>query len=347
MAAPISVATQQGECQIWQTWWFIVGPKLPKAEIVLRKGIFLAPIDDAAFQEMKDFITPVANVSATTDSFVVHYPPRDTVQSRYRLQIDIEARNVDEAVQIAQAEAQKLITSLTLVIPERRYYAELRKLRILGENQERSRFSDTVTITPLTEPDSLASDDIERTLKLIKSIEVDPVAENAYVHLLSAWQLQMTAGSKPLARSILQHYVLCMEAVVNGVMEKVRKSSADRIRNDERRFAGEFAQGLSARADKPKAIREASTKLREISLSNMLPAISVVTPILALSTEVENLGKELYQFRSRNLSHPGRATREGLDRWLGRGAAVGDVCLADKVARAFFKGYCEKVSKST
>jgi hypothetical protein len=112
----------------------------------------------------------------------------------------------------------------------------------------------------------------------MQSTRKDSTAVNAYVHLLTAWQLQSTVGAKPLERSILQHFVLCMEAVVNGAMTSIRKDRRDSIRLKERKFASEFAESLSKRADKPEAIRQASTRLREISLSTPPPTASALAP---------------------------------------------------------------------
>ena len=329
--------------QTWQTWWSIVGPNLPRSECRLQGNVFLAPIGPEDFVQMKSFRAPSPSVSVTNDSFVAHYPPRDEVQSRYRLQIDVKAHDDNEAHEIAQNIADRLLTCLTLIVPGGRYHAELRKLRRLGDHQEISKYSEAVTVSPLSDPENLEESDIRRVLQLISGIENDPTAENAYIHLLSAWQLQSTSGSKPLDRSVLQHYVLCMEAVVNGSMGKIRQSLSDRIRLEERKFALDFAEELPRRADKPDAIRKASTKLREIALLNMIPSIVEVAPILQISQEDVQLAKELYRFRSSSLSHPGRTKKEDFHRWLRRGPTVKDICLADRISRVFFRGYCENV----
>ncbi len=327
--------------QFWQTWWSVVGPKLPRSEIRLNRNIVLAPLSQEDFAQMKTFRAPVLSLSASTDSSVVHYPPRDEIQSRYRLQIDVEGRDADEACEIAQRIADRLLTSLTLIIPGGRYHAELRKLRRTGAEQEFTGYSERVVIAPLIEPENIEETEITRTLALFDAFERDAIAENAYVHLLSAWQLQSTSGSKPLERSVLQHYVLCMEAVVNGTMGKIRTNLSDRIRADERQFASEFAEELPRRADKPDAIRKASIRLREISLLNAIPSIAEVASMLQLPDEDAQRAKELYRFRSSSLSHPGRSKRDDFDRWLRKGPNVGDICLADHIARAFLRGYCE------
>ena len=325
----------------WQTWWSIVGPKLPQSEIRLHNSAVFAPLTEDTFEHMKANRPPIPSVTPTTDSFVVHYPPRDEIQSRHRLQIDIEASDEDEAGDFAQRIVDRYIMSLSLAVPGGRYHAELRLLRRTDDPQEYTAWSQHVTISVLAEPECLDELDIRRVTKLFNSLEHDSIAENAYIHLFSAWQLQITAGSKPLERSILQHYVLCIEALVNGAMAKVRKDQRDQIRLEERKFASEFAETLSKRADKPYAIRQASTRLREISLSNMLPSIDAIAPIFKLSVEMAGYAKDLYRFRSSSLSHPGRTESEGLQKWLFKGAKVSDICLADRVARAFFLGYCD------
>ena len=328
---------------IWQTWWSIIGPRLTKSEVMLRNNIVLAPINDEEFTCMKTHRAPVASVNPSSDPFVIHYPPRDEVQSRHRLQIDIEARDQDEACELAQQIADRLIVSLSLAVPGGRYYAELRKLRRADEGEENTPWSQTVRFTPLVEPDNLQDGDIGKVLNLFDAAELDPTAQNAYVHLLSAWQLQSTAGSKPLERSILQHYFLCVEAIVNGSMKEIKKHCHDAIRLKERTFANEFAESLPKRADKAKAIRDASTELRKISLSNMIPSIERVAPFLELPDTLKYQAKELYRFRSSSLSHPGRGEAKGFQKWLRSGQNVAEICLADSVARAFFEGYCEHV----
>ncbi|CAN7479444.1 hypothetical protein LJR011_003490 [Agrobacterium tumefaciens] len=324
----------------WQTWWIITGPKLPADEFRFSDRIVLAPLSDAAFEDSKKVRPPVMKMEASLDSQVVCYPPRDEVQSRHRLQIDVQASNADEASDTAQRIADRLLLSLSLSIPGRRYHAELRRLRRVGEQQEITAWSQSATIAMFEEPDPLFEADLTEVRALFSEIDKDSVAENAYIHLLTAWQLQSTAGAKPLQRSILQHYVLCVEAIVNGVMTSVRKDRADSIRQEERQFAAGFAESFSKRANKPEAIREASTELRKIGLINMLPSIATVSSILRISDDVKDQAINLYRFRSSNLSHPGRDRPDAFREWLTGGSTVDKFCLADVVARNFLAAYC-------
>jgi hypothetical protein len=325
----------------WQTWWSFVGPRLTQAEFRLRDDIVLAPLTEEEFTSMKGRRAPVlSRANPSPGSFVVSYPPLDEVQSRHRLQIDVLACDFDKACQLATEIADKLVLSLTLAVPSGRYYAELRLVRRADENKERTAWSPTSKFTILNQPEYLTNDDIASAMKMFRAVEQDSTAENAYVHLLSAWQLQSTSGAKPLDRSILQHYVLCIEAIVNGVMKDIRNIRYDTIRLEERKFATEFAASLPDRADKPEAIREASTKLREISMSNMLPSIEAVADILNLGDYAKNQSKDLYRLRSRSLSHPGR-DKEAIHQWLHSGPGVSDICRADTVARAYLAAYCD------
>ncbi|MBO9100332.1 MULTISPECIES: hypothetical protein [unclassified Rhizobium] len=281
------------------------------------------------------------------DSQVIAYPPRDEVQSRHRLQIDVEAANADDACDFAQRIADRLLLSLSLSIPGRRYHAELRRLRRAGEQQELSAWSQTASIAMFHEPDPLIETDLPDVRVLFATTEKDTVAENAYIHLPTAWQLQVTAGAKPLQRSILQHYVLCVEAIVSGVMTSIRRERGDSIRQDERKFASEFAETLSRRANKPEAIRDASTELRNIGLINMLPSIATVASVLQIPDDAKDQAINLYRFRSSNLSHPGRDKPEALKKWLTGGPTVDQFCLADMVARSFLAAYCRHIAETS
>jgi hypothetical protein len=190
------------------------------------------------------------------------------------------------------------------------------------------------------EPEPLFETDLVEVRALFTITEKDSIAENAYIHLLTAWQLQNTAGAKPLQRSILQHYVLCIEAIVAGVMTSIRRERADALRQEERKFAAEFAETLLKRANKPEAIREASTELRRIGLINMLPSIAIVSSLLQLPENVKSQAVDLYRLRSSNLSHPGRDKPEAFKEWLARGPNVERFCQADLVARSFLAAYC-------
>ena len=216
------------------------------------------------------------------------------------------------AILRAEQIANRFVASLSLTVPGGRYSVEMRKIRRAGEREQISAWSQPLGITGYSPPEPFEPNDIATAIAIFDLVELDQVAENAYVHLLTAWQLQTTAGSKPLQRSILQHYVLCMETIVNGVMAPVRKKQADSIRLVEREFAAGFAVDLANRANKPDAIRAASTKLRELSMTNMLPSIDMVASLLDLKPAVVNLAKDLYRFRSSNLSHPGRTKLEDL-----------------------------------
>ncbi|TSE07596.1 hypothetical protein C1D09_018880 [Mesorhizobium intechi] len=294
------------------------------------------------FQDAKKKRVPVIKMDASLDSQVIAYPPRDEVQSRHRLQIDVEAANADEASDIAQRIADRLLLSLSLSIPGRRYHAELRRLRRAGEQQELTAWSQPARIAMFYEPDALFESDLTEVRALFSITENDSVAENAYVHLLTAWQLQNTAGAKPLQRSILQHYVLCVEAIVTGVMTSIRRERGDSIRLEEREFAAEFAETLSKRANKPEAIREASTELRRIGLINMLPSIATVASVLRVPDNLKDQAVDLYRFRSSNLSHPGRDKPEAYKEWLANGPTVEQFCRADIVARNFLAAYCKR-----
>lgn len=328
----------------WQTWWIVTGPKLPSSELRFTDRIVLAPLSEADFQDAKKRRSPVLKMDASLDSHVIAYPPRDEVQSRHRLQIDVEAANVDEASDIAQRIADRLLLSLSLSIPGRRYHAELRMLRRVGEQQEVTAWSQPATIAMFYEPDPMFETDLNEVRTLFLTTAADSVAENAYIHLLTAWQLQNTAGAKPLQRSILQHYVLCVEAIVAGVMTSIRRERADSIRQEERKFAAEFAETLPKRANKPEAIREASTELRRIGLVNMLPSIAAVSPVLGLPDTVKDQAVSLYRFRSSNLSHPGRDKPEAFKEWLAGGRTVDQFCRADMVARSFLAAYCKHIA---
>ncbi|MEI2383712.1 hypothetical protein [Breoghania sp. JC706] len=328
----------------WQTWWVVTGPKLPLSELKFSDHIVLAPLSEADFQEAKTRRPPVLKLDASLDSHVIAYPPREEVQSRHRLQIDVEAANADEASDIAQRIADRLLLSLSLSIPGRRYHAELRKLRRVGEQQEITAWSQTAKLTMFQEPDPLLETDVNEARTLFLTTETDSVAENAYIHLLTAWQLQNTAGAKPLQRSILQHYALCIEAIVTGMLSSIRRERADSIRHEERKFAAEFAETLPKRANKPEAIREASTELRRIGLVNMLPSIAAVSPVLGLPDIVRDQAVNLYRLRSSNLSHPGRDKPEVFKEWLAVGLTVDQFCRADMIARNFLAAYCKHIS---
>lgn len=330
----------------WQSMWLIIGPRLPQSEIKLCNDIYLAPLSEEFFQHIKEESTPVPKLAMSSDAFVVRYPPRDVVQSRYRLQVDIIESEQDRAIERATQIVDRLLASFSLTIPGSRYHAEMRKVRRADQTIEYSGWSQTANVAAHKPPRPFEPGDIDRALIFYKKIDTDKTAQNAYVHLLTAWQLQDTAGAKPLQRSVLQHYVLSMETITNGFMEGVRKNRNDSIRLEERKFAKQFSEELLKRSDKPEAIRQASTKLREIALVNMVPSIETIAPLLGLSDAMKERAKELYRFRSRSLSHPGGMREAEIADWLRSGPTIDTVCEADAIARAFLVGYCtHKLSK--
>lgn len=333
------------ESQNWQTMWRIVGPRLPTEEVRLTDRIVLAKFADDDFEYYKNAKPPDLNLTPTTDSFVASYPPRDVVQSRYRLQVDVVSCDKDAAIDCATQITNRLLLSLSLSIEGARFHAELIRIRRADERSEFGAWSQWTRVSPREEPSPLDSQDVQRTLQMLRAIEEDNVATNAYEHLLTAWQLQDTAGAKPLSRSVLQHYVLCMETILNGVMKSVRVAQTDRIRLEERAFAQNFALELAKRSDKPEAIRAASTKLREIGMQNTIPAIGQVVSILQLTEEMEKHAKDMYRFRSSRLSHPGRSRNTDFNKWLHSGPSSSEKCLADLVARAFLTGYCAHLAQ--
>lgn len=326
--------------QQWQSLWMIVGPRMVTRETVVRPGIYLAPLDDEAYVSLKEESTPVPKATMTSESFVVRYPPRDHVVSRHRLQVDVQAPDEQTAILNAEEIANRFASSLSLTVPGGRYSVEMRKIRRAGEQEEYSGWSQSLRITGWSPAEPFKANDLATAMATFDLVAFDEIAENAYVHLLTAWQLQTTAGSKPLQRSILQHFVLCIETVVNGIMARIRREQADAIRLAEREFAADFAADLLKRANKPDAIRAASTKLRELSMTNVLPSIEMTASVLQLEPAVMGAAKDLYRFRSSSLSHPGRTKPEDLRKWLQEGATIDKFCAADDIARAFLTAYC-------
>ena len=324
----------------WQTLWMIVGPRMVTSETMVRPGIYLAPLDDEAYARFRDENALVPKAAMTAESFVVRYPPHDHVVSRHRLQVDVQAPDQDMAILRAEQIATRLAASLSLTVPGGRYSVEMRKIRLVGKLEETSGWSETLSITGWSPPEPFEPGDLATAMVTFDVVELDEVAEAAYIHLLTAWELHATAGSKPLHRSILQHYVLCMETIVNGVMAPERIRQADTIRMAEREFATRFSAELAKRADKPKAIRAASTRLRELSMTNMMPSIDMTASVLEIEPAVVESAKDLYRFRSSSLSHPGRTKPEDLRKWLQGGPTIDKFCAADIVARSFLTAYC-------
>jgi len=324
---------------IFQTWWSIAGPKLPKTETYLTPTIIIAPMTPDEFEQIKTKVRLNPNLAPSHGMWAILYPPRDEVQSRHRLQIDVNASDDEGAIAAARQIADALLFSLSLVVPGLRYHADFRKLRRHDHAGERTPWSETVALVSYADPEPLGESEIIQTRSFMNIIKDDAVAESAYIHLLSAWRLQDNMGSKPLARSILQHYVLSIEAITTGLMTRLRRATTDKLRLEERSFANEFAKLFMSRSDKPKAIREALTKLREISLTNMLPGIAKAAEILGLSEDAKFRAIEMYRLRSKSLSHPGKKADDDIQSWLSQ--IGGERCLADVTAREFLEKYCE------
>jgi hypothetical protein len=104
---------------------------------------------------------------------------------------------------------------------------------------------------------------------------------------------------------------------------------------------------MDKRSDKPAAIRQASTKLREIGLQNIVPSIAAVAEIIKIPDSVRDQAIGLYRFRSSSLSHPGRTKDADFGKWLKSGPTVADHCVADIVARAFLVRYAEYARTSS
>lgn len=331
--------------KLWQTWWLIVGPRLPEAELVLQPNVTLAPLTDQEVENLKRDLKapPPLNISPPSEFYSVHYPPRDEVKSRYRMQIDVRAEDEKEGVGSAKEIADRIITTLSLLVPGQRYTAEFRKWRVQGTVGEHSNWSETVMVRSHEPPVPLELEDSANVVAFMDTIERDPTAAEAYAHLLAAWRLSDTPGSRPLNRSILQHYVLSIEAIAVGVMENVRAERADQIRLAERTFSDDFSRTLGNRANKPKAIREASTKLREIALSNMIPSFITTAGVLGIAAGDKDRAIDLYKLRSSSLSHPGKRSDDQIQQWL-RARGI-EISLADALAREFLVKYCAHASK--
>lgn len=329
----------------WQTLWSLSGPELPEKPIWISNSIHIRPRNAGEVAHSNPSTTPNPTLTVPQGLYVVHYPPRDEVQGSHRVQINIDAATEDDAVRKSERICERLTASLSLAVSGTPYFAQFLKFRRVDQNEEYSGWSQTIKISPLAMPSALEDKKLKLSMRLAELVEGDETANNAFLHLSTAWQLQSTSGAKPLQRSVLQHYVLCVEAVVNGAMSKIRKEKKDAIKLAEQTFSKEFSDSLPKRADKAKAIRDASTKLREISLANMIPSIDHIGPTMGITEDISSYAKDLYRFRSRNLSHPGKKQDDGMRHWLETGSKTHDLCLADRVARGFLLAYCEYISK--
>lgn len=329
----------------WLTLWSCIGPALPKEPIWVTERLHIRPRNsqEAKVDQASQSLAP--NLTAPNYFWVVHYPPRDEINGSHRVQISVRAISEDDALFKAQRHFDTFSASLSLVNDGSRYFGQLLRIKRKDLNKEVSAWSEAVQITPLNKPSALDPRDLSGSISVMKLIELDDVANNSFLHLSTAWKLQSTPGSRPLERSILQHYVLSIEALINGVMKVVRSERSDEIKKNERAYMQEFLEVLPKRADKAKALREASTVLREIGLQNTIPGIETTCRIFQLNSEKCELAKELYRFRSRNLSHPGKKDDEKLKYWLNRSPETGMLCLADKTARVFFSSYCQWKTK--
>lgn len=329
----------------WLTLWSICGPALPEEPIWISKKVHIRPRNAEEAAEDRPHGPPNPTLTISHGLYVINYPPRDEVQGSHRVQIEVIAADEEDAIKEAEKICDRLTASLSLAVSGVPYYSQLLLYKRADQVDEYSAWSQAATFVTLSDPVPLDNFHLKLGLKLSLLMENDETVNNSFIHLLTAWQLQSTSGSKPLQRSILQHYVLSIEAVVNGAMSQIRKDRKDAIKLEEQKFSKDFSDSLHKRADKAKAIREASTTLREISLTNMIPSIDMLRPILGLPEDICSDAKDLYRFRSRNLSHPGKKQDEGIARWLSSGSRKDEHCLADIVARAFLLAYCQHISK--
>ncbi|WP_322895430.1 MULTISPECIES: hypothetical protein [unclassified Yoonia] len=328
----------------WQTLWSLSGPELPDEAISVAQNIHIRPRN--ASEAATHSSSPLSpTVSVPGGLYVVNHPPRDEVHGSHRLQVDVKAKTEDEAISEAEKTCERLTASLSLAVSGTPYFFELLRIRRVDQKEEYSGWSQAVRFSQLVAPTPLKDSKLKLSLDIAWSIENNETANNAFLHLSTAWQLQATSGSKPLQRSILQHYVLCIEAIVNGAMGQVRKGKKEEIRIAEQKYSNEFAENLGNRVDKAKAIREASTALREISLVNMIPSLDAICPMLGIPSNICASAKDLYRFRSRNLSHPGKKQDAEMKKWLNSGPKTFEHCLADTVARAFLLSYCQRLSR--
>lgn len=93
----------------WQTWWLIVGPKLPDHHLVVTNNVVLSPITEDVYKKIKEGRSPSVTLSVPDHSYVAHYPPKDELKCYHRLQIDIEAESEDDAVELAKITADRLL----------------------------------------------------------------------------------------------------------------------------------------------------------------------------------------------------------------------------------------------
>jgi hypothetical protein len=324
----------------WQTLWTILGPSLPGEETSLGDGVIIAPLTEDEFARINDSRQPQFTIKpSTTDCFVVNHSHSSEVQSRHRLQIDVEAPNEGYARRRAMEKSDRLILSLSLAAAKYgRYYAEFLKIHQADHEVEWGAWTTPKSAWWFDEVAQISRLELETAAHLINLTETSPAVNSAYTHLLTAWSLHEIPGSTLLKRSILQHYVLCIEAIVKSVMKFERRRLQDRIRPEEKKYAEEFSTTLSVSSDKSAEIRKAARQLQVISLDTARLGIEHASGVLGVPEEDARSATELYGFRSRALSHPGEADDDSLRYWLERDR-FSRFCRADRLARTFLVAF--------
>lgn len=323
----------------WHTWWSIAGPKLPEVEMRFNKYAIIGPI--SADVEKTVLRAPPFLWPTVPGMCVFHSPPTDKVQSLCRLQIDVPEKNEESALRTAHEIANRLVASLT-ILTGGQYFVELRMFKLAGTRHNHSPWSETAGVVNMEEPKKLSSNEIFAASKLADLLSSDKIAKGALQHLQAAWQLQSTPGSKPLQAPTLLQYVLCVEAVVNGVMPKIRADRTTEISRDRREFAQSFLSTIDKRNKKANAIADAASELRKISLLNTIPSIKLAGEALGVPSDVIEHAMDLYKFRSSNIGHPSGISRVSFKKWLQPTDNLKSLCLADVIARAYLVGYSSK-----
>ena len=188
---------------------------------------------------------------------------------------------------------------------------------------------------------ALDIDDLENVKHFFAKLQSNKIANIAFQHLQAARQLQDTSGSKPLAAPTLFQYVLSMEAVVDGIATDVRNRTADSIKRQRNDYAKSFLADAGARANKADAIIEAYRELSRINLQAKIPSIEKAGELLGLPSDTIKLAKDLYKFRSSNIGHAGRTDVKKIENWLTVRGQPDNVCVAERIVRAFLSAFCE------
>jgi hypothetical protein len=316
----------------WNVYALVAGPRLPDSDIKFGPA-GISRISKGTAARIDQTIPQVTHEISNAPHYVSVFSSYAEMKTEWLLRVEVTAEDVPGAQEAAEEEALPLALGLldTATDSWRPYRARVVRVEN-AKTGERGVVFSSIAI-PLTRRETLGHEDVAELHRRFLRLEENVVARNALRRMREAIDLDdRTSGFHDL---VVLRFFTAIEGIVDDVVSAERPAALTAIENDLAAVTTQLEDMLSNTvdlSDRVHAIRQATGKIRELTLETMKTRIQIAGQKLGLDAGLMGDTVKLAVFRNKYLGHfSSEIPQDELGPWAGHRAF--EVCKA--FVRAF------------